>query len=118
MAVQASTAAASGVAASPLAALAEKNEDAEENNLTYTNILYHARTTKQTYFILFSVSFILGVRFSTAYTVQTVQYLASWILQIQRVEAGDDDVIGDLPQSLLGRRTVSPDAKNLEAIAW
>ena len=49
------------------------------------------------------------------YTVQTVQYLASWILHIDRVEAGDD-VIGDLPQSLLGRRTVSPDAKNLKHV--
>lgn len=53
--LEASTAA-SGFAASPLAALAEKNEDAEE--------------------------------------------------------AGDD-VIGDLPQSLLGRRTVSPDVESL-----
>jgi len=68
-----------------------------------------------TCFILFSVSFILDVIFSTVYTVQTVQYLASWILHIDRVEAGDD-VIGDLPQSLLGRRTVSPDVKNLKHV--
>ena len=34
---------------------------------------------------------------------------------MEYVEAGDD-VIGDLPQSLLGRRTVSPDAKNLQHV--
>ena len=48
-------------------------------------------------------------------TFNFVELCFAWLIGFEHDQAGDDDVIGELPQSLLSKRLVSPDALNSAA---
>ena len=52
---------------------------------------------------------------SSNFCLVYIAWLWLWLIGFEHDKAGDDDVIGELPQSLLSKRIVSPDALNSTA---